>query len=122
MHLHRQILALESQGPAPAAYTLEQIIRDGKVTNPYQLHILARVSEFFKNGLKSLNLEFEGPMDFNSAATSVKVIEALKGLAPSEHVQLAMYLKDCITAGECALRANQLDLVKWIHFVLQKQD
>jgi hypothetical protein len=121
MKLHRAI-TLEAQGPVPVGMTLDEVIRAGKVTNPYQLFVLAHMSEFFKNGIKSASLQLETPIDFESQATSSAVMNGLKAMESADHVNLAKYLKDCIKAGECALHDKQLDIVDWIHFVLQKQD
>lgn len=101
--------------------TLKEIVDAGKVTNPYQLFVLGHLSQFFKNGLKSADLHLEGPISFNTDATSTAVKKAMKSLSDAEHVKLASYLLDCITAGECMLYDKDTDLSSWIHFVLQKQ-
>ena len=101
--------------------TLQEIVTAGKVTNPYQLFVLGHVSQFFKNGLKSADLHLETPISFNTDATSSAVKSAMKALSDDEHVKLASYLLDCITAGECMLYDKDIDLVDWTHFVLQKQ-
>jgi hypothetical protein len=115
------ILTLEGQGPVSYALTLDEVIRAGKVTNPYQNFVMAKLSEFFKNGLKSLALQSEVPLDFESKATSSVVVAAMKAMKPEDSVALAQYLKDCIAAGECALHDKKLDLVEWQKYVLSKQ-
>lgn len=116
------VLALEGQGPVPYVLTLDEVINAGKVTNPYQIFVLGKLSEFFKNGLKSLSLQSELPIDFESRATHSDVVAAMKALEPSDQVALAQYLKDCIKAGECALHDKKMDVVDWMRFVIQKQD
>jgi len=101
--------------------TLKEIVDAGKVTNPYQLFVLGHVAQFFKNGLKSIDLHLEGPISYNTDATSTAVKEAMKALSDTDHVKLAGYLLDCITAGECMMYDQKMNLVDWMHFVLQKQ-
>ena len=115
------ILTMEGQGPIPYVMTLDEVIRAGKVTNPYQLFVMARLSEFFKNGLKSLALQSEDPIDFESRATTTEVKNAMLAMSSQDHVALAEYLKDCIAAGECALHDDKLDLIAWQKYVLSKQ-
>lgn len=128
MKLHRSISIMEqyglteAQGPVSVMLTLDEIIKAGKVTNPYQIYVLGWLSEFFKNGLKSASLELENPVPFESGATSTKVVDELKSLLPDQQVTLAQYLKDCVTAGECALHHRDLDIVDWMRFVIKKQD
>lgn len=126
MKLHRMI-ALEGQGPVPVGLTLDEIIKAGKVTNPYQSFVLGQLSEFFKNkspngDIKSANYQLETPIDFESKATSTALVNAIRALEPEKAVALAQYLKDCIQAGESALYDNDMDVVDWMHFVLRKQD
>ena len=128
MKLHRSISTIEqygiteAQGPVPVMLTLDEIIKAGKVTNPYQTYVLGWLSEFFKNGLKSASLELENPVPFESGATSTVVVDELKSLLPAHQVSLAQYLKDCVVAGECALHHKDLDVGEWIRFVTRKQD
>lgn len=122
MKLHREIAITEGQGPVPVKLTLAEIIKDGKVTNSYQTFVLAWLSEFFKNGMKSISLDLEGPISFGSAATSTNVQTALKSLSPEDQVLLAQYLMDCIDQGESALHAREMDVIEWQKYVLQRQD
>lgn len=112
----------EGQGPVPLKLTLSEIIRDGKVTNHYQVFALAWLSEFFKNGLKSASLELENPIGFDSNATKTEVISTLKSLSPENQVQLAEYLLDCIDAGESALKNQESTIAEWIRLVLRVQE
>ena len=122
MQLHRELSITEGQGPVPVKLTLGEIIKDGKVTNPYQTYVLAWLSEFFKNGLKSIDLELESPITFGSQATSTVVQSALKELSPEDQVMLAQYLLDCIDAGESALHNREMNVLDWQRYVLQRQD
>lgn len=101
--------------------TLAEVIAAGKVTNPYQLFVLGHLSEFFKNGLKSVDLHLENPISFNTDATSTALKEALLKMSDSEHVKLAQYLLDCIKAGESMLHDCTMSAMDWIKFVLRKQ-
>lgn len=121
MKLHQEVIS-EGQGPVPVVLTLDEIIKAGKVTNSYQTFVLGWLSEFFKNGLKAASLHLENPITFDSKATSVELVSALKALSPAEGVKLAQYLKDCVAAGECMLHNRQATVVDWIRFVLAKQD
>ena len=102
--------------------TLKEIVDAGKVTNPYQLFVLARVSGFFKNGLKSVDLHLENPVSYGDDSTSSVTKEALLGMSDKDHVALATYLLSCITAGECLLHCKEQNVADWIRFVLRKQD
>jgi hypothetical protein len=102
--------------------TLKEIVDTGKSTNPYQLFILGRVACFFKNGLKSVDLNFENPVNFDDGSTSTETKEAIQMMASEDHVQLARYLLDCIKVGECMLHNKESNVIEWIKFVLKKQD
>ena len=128
MDLHKAIIAENEHVPSAPGHTtmlvdltLQEIVNAGKVTNPYHLFVLGHVSQFFKNGLKSADLHLETPFSFNTDATSTEVKEAMKSLSDAEHVKLAKYLLDCITAGECALYDKDAGIAQWTNFVLQKQ-
>lgn len=125
MKLHRMV-TLEAQGPVPVGLTLDEIIKAGKVTNPYQSFVLGQLSEFFKNKsscgkIKSVDLQLETPIDFESQATSTVVVNAIRALTPEKAVALAQYLKDCIQAGESALCDKDMDVVDWMNLVLRVQ-
>ena len=122
MNLHREIAVTEGQGPVPVKLTLDEIIVAGKATNHYHIFVLAWLSEFFKNGLKSAALELENPITFNSNATSTVVIDSLKSLSPENQVQLAQYLKSCVDAGESLLHAKEMSVLDWQKYVLRRQD
>jgi hypothetical protein len=119
---NQTIYGAPASSPQLVDLTLKEIIASGKITNPYQLLVLARLSGFFKNGLKSVDLHFENPVNFEDASTSSATKEALKELSDEEHVQLAQYLLDCILAGECLLHHSNSNVIDWIKFVLRRQD
>lgn len=121
MQLHQQVV-LEIQGPVPVSLTLDEIINAGKVTNHYQIVVLSSLSEFFRLGYKSAALELERPIPIGSDTTKTVNIEALKSMAPEDHVRLAQFLKDSIAFGESLVKGDDLDIVSWIRFVTQKQD
>lgn len=101
--------------------TLAEIVKAGKVTNPYQLFVLGYVLEFFKKGLKSASLHLENPITFDSQATSSALKQTLQNLSADEQVKLAAYLIDCLKAGECMFHDATMSSQEWINFVLQKQ-
>lgn len=129
MNLHKLVINENDHVPGAPGHspqlvdlTLQEIVDAGKVTNPYQLLVLARVAGFFKDGLKSVDLQFENPVNYGDESTSTAVKDALTAMSSAEHVRLAQYLLDCITAGESMLHDKSASCVDWLHFVLQKQN
>jgi hypothetical protein len=102
--------------------TLQDIVKNGGVKNPYESFILGYLSSFFSAGYKSVDLELEGPVTFGTAPTAVQTKEYIQKLTSVEQVQLAQYLLDCIIAGESMLYDKEKDCTEWIKFVLRKQD
>jgi hypothetical protein len=121
MKLHQQVI-LESRGPGLVKLILAEIIKAGKATNPIHILTLGRMSEFFKNGLKSTDLQLENPIDFESKATSSELVDYLKNMKPEDQVNLAQYLLDSIEAGEVLLKTGHSKVVDWINYVLRRQD
>jgi hypothetical protein len=101
--------------------TLKEIIAAGKVTNPYQLFVLGHVSQFLKDGCKSVDLYLENPISFDSGATSTVLKDALLAMSDADHVKLATYLIDCMAAGESMLHDRSSNVIDWMKFVLRKQ-
>ena len=101
--------------------TLKEIVNAGKVTNAYQLFALGRVAMFFKNGLKSIDMQLRAPVNFESGETSSELKAHLQSLSDVEHVQLAQYLLNCIIAGESALHDTSAEPIDWMNYVLQRQ-
>lgn len=102
--------------------TLQEIIDAGKITNPYQLFVLGRVATFFKNGLKSVDLHLENPVNFETGETSTALKTELQSFSDADHVAMAQYLLDCIRAGECMLHDKQATIGDWMRYVLRRQD
>ncbi len=128
MDLHRIVVAESELVCSPkhsnmlVDLTLQEIVASGGVTNPYQLFVLGHLSEFFKSGLKSVDLHLETPISFNTNATSTQVKDAMKALSPEEQVQLASYLLMCIKVGECIHQnSGATDMQSWLNLVLSKQ-
>jgi hypothetical protein len=125
MKLHREIEITEGQGPVPVVLTLDEIIRDGKVTNHYQIFVLSWLSEFFstginKNGIVPGSLAVGNPVEFGNA-TSSDVINGLKSLSGEAQVMLAIYLKSCVEVGENLISTPMMSTYEWIKHVLRVQ-
>jgi hypothetical protein len=101
--------------------TLQEIVSGGGISNPYQLFVLGKMARFFKDGLKSADLELETPVNYGSGETDSALKVEMQKLTNEECVHLAAYLLDCIDAGEAALYCEGMDTVAWINFVLQRQ-
>jgi hypothetical protein len=121
MELLRSIVSEQHVQVKGLDLTLKDIVKNGKVSDPYQLLVLGQLSEFFKNGLKSADLELEHPISFDSAATTTAVKTALMGMSDAEHVALAKYLLNCVDAGECMLHHKESNIIDWMRFVLAHQ-
>lgn len=119
MNLHRTIVN-EGYGEQLVALTLEEIIKAGKVTNPYQTFVLCWLSEHFRNGTKPLAPGLRPPGSLG--ATSSAVVESIKALSPEEAVTLAQFLKDCINVSDPKAWGSDLAVADWMKFVLKKQD
>lgn len=122
MNLLKSVIFERQHSTQLVDLTLNEIITAGKVTNPYQLFVLGHLSQFFKDGCKSVDLYLENPISFNTGATSSSLKAALLSMSDADHVALAQYLLSCIDAGECMLHDRQSDIVDWIKFVLHRQD
>lgn len=129
MELHKQVIFENEFTPGVPGHstqlvdlTLKEIVDAGKITNPYQMFVLGHIAEFFKNGYKSVDLQLENPVTFNTGATSSALKDALSKMSDAEHVRLAQYLLDCIQVGESMLHNRDSSIVDWMRFVLRKQD
>ena len=111
-----------AHSPQLVDLTLQEIVDAGKVTNPYQLFTLGRIAGFFKNGLRSVDLQLEAPVNYGDDSTTTATKEALQAMSDEEHVKLAQYLLDCIVAGESMLHNQTSTVADWARFVLAKQD
>lgn len=119
MNLHRAIIN-EGFGEQQVVLTLEEIIKAGKVTNPYQTFVLCWLSEHFRAGVKPLAPGLRPPGSLG--ATSTAVVESIKSLTPEETVSLAQFLKDCMTIAAPMAWGSDLAVADWMKFVLKKQD
>lgn len=111
--------------PVHITLTLEQILRDGKITNNVQYFIMGALVEMFKNGGPT-----RWPRDLNaySMTTNAALIEGIKGLSEQEHVGIATWLMtelqrpvDFETNPYCARSCPQ-DPVEYVRWVLSRQD
>jgi hypothetical protein len=119
MNLHRAIIN-EGYGEQQVVLTLDEIIKAGKVTNPYQTYVLCWLSEHFRGGNKPLAPGLRPPGALG--ATSTAVVESIKSLTPEETVSLAQFLKDCMNISAPMAWGSDLAVADWMKFVLRRQD
>lgn len=110
--------------PVHITMTLEQVVRDGGITNNVQYFIMAALIEMFKNGGPYAWPRELAPYSMN---TNVEVIEQVKSLTPDTAVKVSTWL-----LGELQRPANfeanpyacnaQMNVVEWVNWVLRKQD
>lgn len=129
MRLHQQAVFENEFTPGVPGHetmlvdlTLQEVIAAGKVTNPYQLFVLGRLSNFFRMGMKSVDLQMEGPVNYGDESTSTATKQAMQAMSDADHVKLASYLLDCIRVGESIFHDEKMNVVEWMKFVLHKQD
>ena len=110
--------------PVHITMTLEQVVRDGGVSNNVQYFIMAALIEMFKNGGPT-----RWPRDLNSyeMVTSSEVIEAVKGFQPSEAVGVSMWLLNelqrPVNFETNPYACNpQMNVVEWMRWVLHRQN
>lgn len=110
--------------PVHVTMLLEQVIRDGKVTNNVQHFVLAGLIEMFKNGGP-----YRWPRELNTyeMTTSADLIESVKTLAPEQAVQISSWLLGALhrTASyESSPYAatKPMSTVEWVQWVLSRQD
>lgn len=120
MKLHKEIVA-EHQGPISYRLILNNIVKNGDVTDNYQLYVLALLSEFFKDGLKSIDRELSDIPFSASNATRTDVIDSIKTLSATDKVALAQNLLDSITAGEMLYSSKLAEPTDFIKTVLRVQ-
>jgi hypothetical protein len=111
--------------PVHITMTLEQIVRDHKITNPVQYFVMGALVEMFKNGGPT-----RWPRDLNaySMTTSAELIDTLKGLTEADHVGMAVWLLNELQrpvnfeTNPYAVHCNpQMGPLEWMRFVLQRQ-
>lgn len=120
MNLHRDIVNEGLYGEQQVILTLEEVIKAGKVTNPYQTFVLSWLSEQFRTGVKPAAPGLRNPGSLG--ATSTAIVESIKALSPEESVTLAKFLKDCMEAAIPMAWGSDLCVADWLKFVLRKQD
>jgi hypothetical protein len=109
--------------PVHLSMTLDQIIDAGKITNSIQTFTLGGLLSMFKDGGP-----LRWPRDLNTYAmtTSSDVIDAVKNLSDSEAVEMAEWLKQQLVKPvefeTDPQMSPQTDIVKWMRYVLKKQD
>ena len=110
--------------PVTLTMTLEQIVRDGKVTNNVQYFIMAALIEMYKNGGPT-----RWPRDLNSyeMCTSASVIEDVKAFQPAEAVGISIWLLNELQRTG-SFESNpysgnpHLSAVEWTKMVLRRQN
>lgn len=119
MDLHRDIINEGFYGEQQVVLTLEEIIKAGKITNPYQTFVLCWLSEQFRTGIKPAAPGLRNPGTIG--ATSTAIVESIKALSPEESVKLAQFLKDAVEASIPMAWGSDLCVADWLKFVLHKQ-
>ncbi len=110
--------------PIHIVMTMEQILRDGKITNNVQYYIMGALIEMFKNGGPT-----RWPRDLNpySMTTSYELIESIRGLSPKDQVDAAAWLLNELhrpvdfETNPRAYCNPQMGTEEWLRFVLQRQ-
>jgi hypothetical protein len=112
--------------PVHITMTLEQVIREGKVTNNVQHFVMAGLISMFKDGGPA-----RWPRDLNSYSTmtfgtNAHVLEELKSLPAEDATELAQWL--LVQLGRTATfesnpysASNKMSTVEWVKWVLHHQ-
>ena len=100
--------------------SIDNIIRDGKVTNNLQNVQLCRMIEMLKYG------NFQKLQNWNEVQTPAKIMEYVKALPSHEAVDLAKKFKDLLYVKDKDLLNKfydpQLELAMWQRFVCSHQE
>lgn len=100
--------------------SIDNIIRDGKVTNLVQNVQLARMIEMLKYG------NFQKLQNWNEVQTPAKIMEYVKNLPAQDAVELAKKFKELLYVKNLDLLNKfydpQLELAMWQKFVLSHQE
>lgn len=111
--------------PVHITMTLEQVVRDGGITNNVQYFIMAGLIEMFKNGGPTKWPRELRPYEMT---TSAALIESVKNLAPEQAAGMAVWLLNALQvpanfeANPFACSNPQMDTVEWVKWVLSRQD
>lgn len=116
MKLHQQVLHEQNIGFYDLI--LDEIISQGDTNNTVQVLVMSQLTEYFKDGF----LPAPGLVPNSNGPTTTVAIESIKNLASTDKVNLALYLKACLKAGECTLHNATMSSSDWIRFVLQRQN
>lgn len=119
MNLHR-VITNEGFGEQLVVLTLDEIIKGGKITNPYQTFVLSWLSEHFRAGVKPASPGLSNPGSVGG--TSTAIVQEIKALSPEESVKLAQFLKDAMTIAQPMAWGSDLCVADWLKFALSKQD
>jgi hypothetical protein len=110
--------------PAHVSMTLEQVVMDGRITNNVQTFMMADLASYFKNAAQDRWPREANPYPMNAKAD---FIDAIKGLAETEQVQLAEWLLQELARVSTfeikpACCDPQKSVVDWMRWVLKRQD
>jgi hypothetical protein len=99
---------------------LQNIIKDGKVTDNVQYFTLAGALAMFKDGRP---VRWPREVIPSGMYTSAEAIEAVKSLDDEEHVKLAqMVLNKLFDLGDYENQPQTISTIEWIRNVLSRQD
>ena len=99
---------------------LQNIIKDGKVTDNVQYFTLAGALAMFKVGSP---VRWPREVIPSGMYTSAEAIEAVKSLDDEEHVKLAqMVLNKLFDLGDYENQPQTISTIEWIRNVLSRQD
>lgn len=99
---------------------IDNVIRDGKVTNNMQNIYMAKMIEMLKYG------NFQRVHNWNEIETPARIMAFVKGLPATEAVAMAKKFKELLYVKDLDLLNKfydpQLELAMWQKLVLQHQD
>lgn len=118
--MHKEKSIIEGQVDINILMSVDNIIRDGKVTNSLQNVQLARMIEMLKYG------NFQKLQDWYEVETPAKIMEYVKNLPAHDAVCLAKKFKELLYVKDRDLLNKfydpQLELAMWQKFILSHQE
>lgn len=121
MKLHQTILK-EMTGPIPMEVIMQEIIDKGGIDNRVQLHMLAVLTEYFRDAPAPTLAVFDGLPTLDSKATSDEVVDFITDMPSGDQVKLAELMQSWLKKGaEMISNPGITNGQDWINFVLQKQ-
>src|SRR5271167_1452884 len=111
--------------PVHLTMTLEQVIRDGKVTNNVAYFVIGALVEMFKNG--GMNTRWPRDLNAYNMTTNSEIIDSIRSLTPMEHVGMATWLLSELQrpvnfeTNPYCVRTSPQDPTAWMRWVLQRQ-